>query len=585
MPEPSTDGEWSTEPALDEPPGTLDERLSASKQPGMQALVRGLAMLDLIASLSTPARFADLVRLSGVAKGTVHRLLQTLIDARYLRLDPRDQTYRLGSRPFQLAHRVWDQFDLRGAAEPELLRLRDLTGETARLGVLEDDEVLYVDQREAAQPIRIASGVGGRAALHASALGKAIAAHLGPLDRHRMIDARDQHPFTERTIVTSVELERELNLIKARGYAVSVGETHEGINAVAAPVLDHRASPIGAVAVLAPAFRFGEERLHALGREVIESARRISGNIGELAMSISIQPRPQRTPSEAVRVAIPGDDFLGEGPHWSVASQRLHWVDILAPAFVTGDPLTGERDTLAMPELVGVVVPRAAGGFLAATESGIKTFDTRGEVRPLASPESDRPGNRFNDGKCDTRGRFWVGSLAINTAPGHGALWRLDPDGSVHLMADGFHISNGMGWSPDDTRFYFTDSGARVIHEYDFDVDSGAIENPRVFARVDESAGVPDGLAVDADGFVWSAQWDGWSVVRYDPDGRVDRVVTLPVPRPTSCAFGGPTLQTLFVTSARIRLSGTQLAEAPLSGSLFAVDAGVRGLPETMWGG
>lgn len=552
-------------------------------QPGMQALTRGLTVVDMVASAEKPQRFTTLLDQSGLPKGTLHRLLQTLVDARYLALDEQLQTYRLGSRPFELAHRVWDQFDLRGAAEPELVRLRDVTGETIRLGTLSEGEVLYVDQRSNPQPLRIANGVGSRAALHATAMGKAIAAHLGVAERHRLVEADKLTAFTGRTVVSGGDLDQQLNIIKARGYAISVEEMHEGISGVAAAILDHQAEPLGAVGIVGPSFRLPEEKLHELGREVIEAARRIAGNIGELAMSISVNPRPET--ADDVRVAVPGADFLAEGPHWSENRQRLHFVDILAPAVITSDPETGRRDETELPELVGCVVPRASGGFVVATETGVKTLSEDGALSVICEPEADMPGNRFNDGKCDRQGRFWVGSLAINTAPGQGNLWRVDADGSAHLMDRGFHISNGLGWSPDDRTMYFTDSGTREILAYDFDAASGGISNRRTFVSFDEGKGVPDGLAVDADGFVWVACWDGWSVVRFDPDGKVDRVLNLPVPRPTSCAFGGADLSTLFITTARIRLSSQVLAEAPMSGSVLAINAGVKGQNETCFAG
>src|SRR5690606_20287098 len=172
-----------------------------------------------------------------------------------------------------------------------------------------------------------------------------------------------------------------------------------------------------------------------------------------------------------------------------------------------------------------------------------------------------------------------------DTAPDQGRLWRLDPDGRTYEMDRGFHVSNGLGWSPDDKTFYFTDTAKQTIYAYDFDLESGAIGNRRVFVTVPESEGKPDGLTVDAEGFVWSAHWDGWCVTRYDPEGKVERVINLPVPRPTSCVFGGPDLQTLFVTTARIRLSAAQLADAPLSGSVFAIDTGIKGLLDPMFAG
>lgn len=550
-------------------------------QPGMQALTRGLRILDLIAESATPMRFTTLLEGSGLPKGTLHRILRTLIDERYVQFSERDQSYKLGARPFSLAHRVWDQFDLRGAAEPELIRLSELSGEAVRLGTLDGSKVLYIDQRDTPSQVRLANGVGVRAAVHATALGKAMAAHLSAQERRGLINEPDLIAYTDRTIVQPGDLDQQLNIIKARGYAISLGEQHDDVNAVAAAILDHRARPIGAVGIVGPAYRLPSESLHALGREVIEAARRIAGNVGELAMSIAVNPRPLATVRDDVQVAFPGTDFLAEGPFWQPETEHLHWVDILAPSVISADLKTGERRTRPMPELVGVAIPRRSGGFICATETGLRTLDETGKVTTLAEPEADRPGNRFNDGKCDAHGRLWVGSLAINTEPGKGALWRYDPENGAAKMVDGLHVSNGLGWSPDNRTFYFTDSGPRTIWAFDFDLEQGTLENRRLFVQIEAHEGVPDGLTVDAQGGVWTALWDGWEMRRYLPDGTFDRSITLPVPRPTSCTFGGPQLQTLLVTSARIRLSAQQLTEAPLSGSVFAIETPYSGLRDT----
>jgi sugar lactone lactonase YvrE len=182
--------------------------------------------------------------------------------------------------------------------------------------------------------------------------------------------------------------------------------------------------------------------------------------------------------------------------------------------------------------------------------------------------------------------RTFLGRVAVDRHDaGQGALWRIDASGAAEKMDDGFHICNGLGWSPDDTRMYFTDSGKRKIWVYDYDIEAGRIRNRRLFAETTEETGVPDGLAVDSEGYVWSANWDGWSITRYAPDGQVDKIVSLPVPRPTSCAFGGPDMTTLYITTARIRLSASLLSEAPLSGSVLAVETGVRGQVEPRFAG
>ncbi|WP_226782439.1 SMP-30/gluconolactonase/LRE family protein [Oceaniglobus trochenteri] len=563
----------------------LDSTDTTGAQPGMQALVRGLRVLDFIAESPAPVRFTTLLDATGLPKGTLHRILQTLIEERYLQLVARDQSYKLGSRPFQLAHRVWDQFDLRGAAEPELIRLSQLAQEAVRLGHLDGDQVLYIDQRDPARQVRIGNGVGARSAIHATALGKAMAAHLRESDRRALIAEGRLQAFTDHTIVSHGDLDQQLNIIKARGYAISVGEQHEDVSAVAAAILDHRARPIGAVGIVGPSYRLPPERLHAMGRDVIEAARRIAGNVGELAMSISVNTQPLGAVMEDVTYAIPGEDFLGEGPFWSPDDKLLHWVDILAPAVISADPATGKRVSQAMPELIGVAVPKASGGFICATETGVKTLSPNGQIQPLCDPEADMPGNRLNDGKCDALGRLWVGSLAINTEPGKGKLWRIDADGTATCMESGIHISNGLGWSPDHRTFYFTDSGIRTIWAYDFDLERGEIANRRAFVTLDEEQGVPDGLCVDAEGGVWVAIWDGWKVCRFNADGTLDREVSVPVPRPTSCCFGGADLKTLFITTARIRLSAQQLADAPMSGSILAFRPGQVGQNDTVFAG
>lgn len=553
--------------------------------PGAQALRRGLSLLEIVAEVPG-LRFSEIADRAGLTRATAHRMLATLVEAGLLRTDERDQRFHLGFKLFEMAHRVWDQFDLRSAAEPELERLRNLADETVRLAVLEGDDVLYIDQRESLQAVRLGNGVGARASVYASGAGKAILAHLDPLLLDQCLNRLKLHPFTTRTITDREILMQQLDLTKARGYAVSAEEQNEGISSVAAPILDHRARAIGAIAIVGPSYRLGSDKLHMLGRDVMEAARRISGNAGQVAMSIAINPRPGVADQDDVASVVPTRAFLGEGPFWLEAEQKLAMVDILAPSIIFADPYDGVFQSYPLPELTGAVVARRSGGLLAAMQTGIKAIDlSTGTIHTLAAPEASKPGNRFNDGKCDRRGRFWAGTLAIDTTPGHGALYRLDQSGECKSMDSGFHVSNGLGWSPDDKTFYFTDSGVRRIYAYDFNLDAGTITNRRIFAEVPETSGVPNGLTVDAEGFVWSALWDGWSVTRYDPKGRIDRVINLPVPRPTSCTFGAKDLKTLFITSARIRLSVQQLAEAPLSGSVFALEPGVRGLPETPFAG
>ena len=562
--------------------GDDDKRFAV---PGAQALSKGLSLLTLIADAPHALRFGDLVKYSGMPKSTLHRMLQALTDFRLIRLNETSQTYHLGHRLFEMAHKVWSEFDLRSAAEPELMRLRDLTHETARLGILDGTEALIIDQREELQPVRMAYGVGSRLSTSASAVGKALLAYLPPEEQQRFLAGGALRAHTPNSILNPLELQRELDLVKARGYAVSIEEQALGVSGVAAPVLNHRGEAIGAISISGPSFRLPLDRLHALGRDVIEAARRISGNVGETFMSISTAVSPSHAADAHVKCVVPSSAFLGEAPHWISATQSLLWVDILTPSVHMSNLTNGDTRTTPLPELVGMVVPRRRGGYVAATQSGFRSLDLQsGEMAALASPPG-MSGRRFNDGKCDAAGRLWAGTLALDASPDRGSLYRLDTDGSLQEMESGLHICNGLGWSPDSRRFYLADSGRRVIYAYDYDLAAGTLANKSVLVSFGDSEGMPDGLAVDAEGHLWCAMWDGWAIRRYTPAGVLQQTIALPVPRPTSCAFGGEGLRTLFITSARIRLSATQLAAAPLSGSILAVQLDIAGTPVGQYGG
>jgi len=277
---------------------------------------------------------------------------------------------------------------------------------------------------------------------------------------------------------------------------------------------------------------------------------------------------------------------LGEGPVWDVREQALYWVDIKGHRLQRLEPQSGAVRTWRLPEPVGCAALRETGGAIVALQSGFAFLDLATETLEwIARPEPDRPGNRMNDGKCDRQGRFWAGTMDDAERTRSGALYRVDPDLGVHRLESDIGIPNALAWSPDSRTLYFADTAERTIYAYDHDPDSGAIANRRVFAPSPTQAGNPDGATVDAEGALWCAQWDGWRVLRYAPDGRVDRALELPVQRPTSCAFGGPELKTLFVTTASIGLDPGALAEQPLAGSLLAVELDVAGLPERRFAG
>ena len=284
-----------------------------------------------------------------------------------------------------------------------------------------------------------------------------------------------------------------------------------------------------------------------------------------------------------VRCVQEANAILGEGPTWDSRLEVLYWVDILRPAVFRFDPRLGQTGFWSVPRPIGCVAPTLLDSHLVfADADGFGFLDlTTGEIERIASPEAELSANRFNDGKVDAAGRLWAGSMHSSCREPTGNLYRFDPDRSVHRMVTGLICSNGIGWSPDGRTMYFTDSMVRTIWACDFDVKRGEIGERRVFATFAGDYGVPDGLTVDVEGFVWSAIWDGWRVVRLTPDGDTEREVQMPVQRPSSCAFGGPDLKTLYITSANVELDGCALKRGPLAGGLFAAECDVPGLPQT----
>lgn len=287
-----------------------------------------------------------------------------------------------------------------------------------------------------------------------------------------------------------------------------------------------------------------------------------------------------------VTCALPAGALLGEGPLWDPVARVLYWVDIKRREVHRFDPATGRDVAWRTPEDVGSLALRAAGGLVVALRSGFHFLDLdTGRTTPVARPEPERTENRFNDGKPDRQGRFWAGSMHEPETRPMAALYRLDPDLTCHRMIDGLVCANALCWSPDGQTMYHADTVRRTVWAWDVDPDRGEISGRRVFLRLAGDEGGPDGATVDADGFVWLAHWDGWRLTRYDPAGRLERIVRLPVQRPTCPAFGGPGLDVLYVTSATIGLSPEARAAQPWAGGILALDVGVRGLPEVRFPG
>ncbi|MEX1335544.1 MAG: SMP-30/gluconolactonase/LRE family protein [Candidatus Limnocylindrales bacterium] len=287
----------------------------------------------------------------------------------------------------------------------------------------------------------------------------------------------------------------------------------------------------------------------------------------------------------APKVLYRHDAHVGEGPVWDPRVGKLLWVDIPNDTVFTTDPASGETTARDVGRAVGVVVPRASGGYVAAMQDGFYALEDEGPPELIAPVAGQDPSTRLNDGETDPQGRFWAGSMGWSAEPEAGALYRLDADGTVKRMLDRVTISNGLGWSPDGTIMYYVDTPTMRVDMFDFDPVSGDIANRREFVTIRHGGGRPDGLTVDSEGAVWVATWPGYGVHRYLPDGSLDAVIPLPVSNVSSIELGGPDLRDAFITTAWELLSDEEHAAQPLAGSLFHTRVDVPGQSRVAFAG
>jgi len=275
---------------------------------------------------------------------------------------------------------------------------------------------------------------------------------------------------------------------------------------------------------------------------------------------------------------------LGEGPIWDLSQSAGWWVDILGKKLFRLTPGSGDaqptNESWDVGQMVGTVVPRASGGVMLAVADGFAEFDIEsGELTIVADPESDKPENRFNDGKCDPAGRFWAGTMRIDESKNSGSLYSLDSDHNVtKRLGDDIGVSNGIVWSSNSKRMYFIDSPRRCIYGFDYEVETGEISNQSIVMQTPEELGYPDGMAIDESDQLWVAFWGGWCVAQICPtEGKVLAKISVPAEKVTACAFGGPNFEDLLITTASVGLSDEEKSQQPHAGDLFVAKPGVQG--------
>jgi sugar lactone lactonase YvrE/DNA-binding IclR family transcriptional regulator len=550
--------------AIDKPDG--DEE---AEVPGTQALMRGIDVLMAVSMAPRPLRFGEIQTIVNIPKGTLHRLLAALVRRRLLRYEEHSRRYLTGSRVFDFARRTLDQSGVIRAAKPELSRLARQLGRPACLCVADGADVFVIDFEDPdASQTRVVR-VWPREAAASTAAGKAIIGYL-------------PSEAKERGAVPDVEI----GLAQALGYAVLNAEAPGRPSGVASAICDGTGFPVAAISVTFEGSVTRPEELHAAGRLIAESARRAEGNANLGRGPETVAPRPAEGPHPDLRDLGTGRDFMGENPVWSARDGRLWWLDILAPALRWHDPATGATERRILPDLTGGLALARDGGLVLLGQNGVWAYDpATGDRSLLVDPEQDRPDNRFNTAAVDPGGALWAGTMDMRHRPGRGALYRVGTDLSVarHLVKVG--MAKNVAFSPDARTLYFSDGARGSVLAYDKDTATGALSNERVFCEGGPDIGQPNGIACDAEGGIWAAMIDGWTVRRFLPDGTPDRVIVLPVPMPTGLTFGGPDLRTLFVTTTYLRLPPGYSAIAPQSGNVFAIDLDIAGQTANVFGG
>lgn len=288
--------------------------------------------------------------------------------------------------------------------------------------------------------------------------------------------------------------------------------------------------------------------------------------------------------SASLRIVLSARARLGECPVWQAASQILFWVDLYNHRVHQFDPATGNDCCFDAGDVVSAIALAGTDRLLIALSDRLAWLHLpTGELEIIQRIDFPYPvGTRLNDGKCDAQGRFWIGSCSDH--PGQAALYRYDPDGSLHIMETGLTIANGLAWSPDGSTFYLTDSAQHKIFAYDYLADTGSIVNRRVLIDLSAEGVEPDGLTIDIHGNLWSALWDGWCVACFDANGQEQSRIQLPIPRPTCVTFGGPDLTDLYITSASVGLSQKEIQKCHTAGDIFCVPSVSQGMPTQSFG-
>lgn len=556
----------------DAPNDEIAPGVVAPEVQGAQALMRGLDVLMAIGLAPRPPRFRDLSAAVQIPKGTLHRLLSALQRRRLVRYDERTRQYHVGSRVFDLARRTLDQSQVIRAAKPELSRLARQLNHTVCLYVLDGADVFVLDFEDPDTAQAHMVRIWPRRAVAESAAGLAMVAAMRPEDRQMFAGPTDEAGLKEL----------DIGLGQALGYTISRAEIGN-VPEIAAAIIGDDGYPVAAICCPYDGDAITAEEAHDAGRVIAEGALRASGNVAGPYGILAVLPMAPQAIDLRVENLQTGRDFMGENPVWCHRRKKLFWLDILAPSLRSFDPATGLSERTSLPEITGGLALTTDDRLILLGQKGVFSFEPRtGEETLLLNPEADRPDNRFNTAAVDASGAIWAGTMAISQQPERGSLYQLRADLSVRRALERVGAPKNAGWSPDGRIMYMSDGG--TVAAFAFDTATGQLGARTTLMSGNSDIGMPNGLTVDSEGCVWVAMLGGWAVHRYGPDGSQLEAIHLPVPMPTSLAFGGEDLKTLFITTTYLRLPPGFSTLAPASGNLFALRTSVAGQVPNLFG-
>jgi DNA-binding IclR family transcriptional regulator len=522
------------------------QRTSTGVQ-GTGLITKAWDILDAVGEAPGRLGIPELTQKTGLPKSTLYRIVSALAARGLLRSDPRAQTLSLGFHFLDLANKVWSVPDLVAVASVELRRLREMTGETAYLSALSGEEAIAIARNVGAHENSVMSALGSLKPLYCTSQGKAILAHLPPRQAENLISGIRFEAWTEHTITDVNRLRRHLDIVRQRGFAVDNQEIYGDTRCVGAPVFDAAGACVASISITGPAYRMSLERIEQLGPELIEAAKRIR---------VNLPPSHAFEESKAHGCRALGEtSFQSVTPCWSARENRLYWADRLAPAIYVLDAGGEPRLIAKTSQPINAIGVAPEGGLDVICEDGWLRLDPESgalrSVRELAPQISTlriaEDGARWGVAVGEERSEIGL----VDPERGWRVQWSVNGEISDLVPA-------GAGGP-----LYGVDGNRGVVYEF-----SPGRSAPHILTRIARASGEPRALAVDPDGRLWVALWGGWSVARLDENGEIDRILALPVPRPTGLAFGGPALGSLYVTSARLGLTRDVLENAPSSGCL-----------------